>query len=311
MLANKRKVSETSPETSSASSKSQRLLDLQETQSEELANMMSADDLKDFMSKLMDEKLQNLATKNDISAIGVQLKKLEMDNAATNEKLAMVEKRCQLLERKLEMLSVVSKEKNIIFTIPTHQFPEADKTTHISNLCNTLLETEAQLAPAKKIYEGNSFSKYLLQLNSKEDVYKALMNAKKLKGSKIYVQKDYTKYEQNKRNLLMRYRKCIRNFDKNIKPQVRGIKLHVNSLTFAVNEENILVCGDRDGVAVLHQNFTGINLDITTSRSRPSDVRKINSETSYQNRQAAGTNHMQTPSQSATSSRDEHPQMLN
>lgn len=287
----KRKISEISPEALTTAKKSQSVFTVKysgassckvvspeveqknsymqkQTASDTTSKMSNNDDLKMFIANLMDEKMGKLATKDDISAIGMQLNNLKVANAELNHKLEEVETRCVLLEKRIEMLSTIAKERNIIFTIPTSQLMESDVQSKIKNLCSTLVDHELQLPSVKKIFEGHGTSKYLLQLNTRDDVSDLLKNSKKLRNTGVFISKDYTKAAQIRRSVLFKYRKCIKFFDKNSKPLIKGFKLEVKDKVFVVNDANLLVCGEKNGETVLQELFPGIQFESTVNQNK-------------------------------------------
>lgn len=191
-----------------------------------------------FDSKLnaaLDNKLENVVKKEDLSPITADIQLLREENIRLQKELEMMKNR-------LEQVDKTGRRNNIVVSGLASKFvPQALE--EFKKLCELKLKVSVNVVEVRRIASGKSF---LLTLNSIMEVNAILSSRRLLIGSNIFIDRDYTFDERNKRYLLRQLGKTVKNADKNMKIRYGDYSIFINDKPYTYDGDKIIAANKSD-----------------------------------------------------------------
>lgn len=250
----KRKFNETSPEN---------------MEKPDEVGKMSANELINLMSSVLDEKLKDMATKNDVKEVKEDMREVKSEvtrladeNKVLHEEvLKLKEERENDQKRMKQLEDGLGKKKIIIRGLASQRSTyEAVKKMIKENL---KIENRIEIEQTKKIFERNGKMTVLVELRSEAMVSEIFKYTKNLRGTSIYVERDLSNERQKNKKIMIQLRKEILHVDKSKRVAVRDDKLVVDDKRFFWDKNNVLRCGQSTGEEVLKDLYGEKALSIT------------------------------------------------
>lgn len=196
-------------------------------------NCFSWDVFDEKLNKALDSKLENVVRKDDLAPISTEIQQLRSENTRLQKEL-------QNMKGRLESVDKAFRRNNIVISGLTSEFvPQA--LNEFKKICADPLKVSVNVVEARKI--GKSF---ILTLNSALEVNSILAKRRFLVGSSIFIDKDYTAVERNKRYFLRQIGKNVKLADKNIKVRYGDQRIYVADKPFASNEDKVIARNKED-----------------------------------------------------------------
>lgn len=201
---NKRSISETSPEESHHHKK--RIMS-------ETADVFS---WATFDTK-MEKYLENVAKKEDVIELQRNLNDVKQENAALRHDV-------EQLKAKIEMLDKNMRRSNVIFSGIKCTSVAAAK-SNIINICKKTLNVKVNIVRTVMLKSNYEF---LVELETTQQAINIIMKGSKLKDSGIYVQRDFTADDREKRYELRKLKNVLKKVDETILCKFKNVSLVVN-----------------------------------------------------------------------------------
>lgn len=254
-MSGKRSLADTSPE--------QTLFTPKRQQGPTTRNMsvgqMSVENLEGLIEGLLDKKNANLATKEDIAGIHNEIQKLREKNVELATKLDEVQHECKLLKKEVDFLSKKSSEKNIILRVPKR--PNIDLREEVNNVFSALAPGETvSISSIRQLPSDYGTCNILVETNSTDCVNVMLRGSSKLKGTGIYVHRDYPPEKRKVRQVLLKVRKAVKTCKGDVEVKIKGESLIVAGKTLNWCRENGLIYNTTDGCHFLRELFSDFSL---------------------------------------------------
>lgn len=219
-----------------------------------------------FDSKLntaLDNKLENVVKKEDILTITTDIQQLRNENTRLQNELISIKSR-------LEHVDKISRRNNIIISGLTSRFvPQA--LNEFGTLCNTTLNVSVNVVEVRKISNGKSF---ILTLNSPMEVNAVLSCRRSLSGSNIYIDKDYTADERNKRYFLRQIGKNVKKADKNVKIRYGDHRIFINDKAYTYVGDKVIASNKPDA-EFLQKMFANVNFACKVDVNEPQTTKNV------------------------------------
>lgn len=202
------------------------------------------------LNTALDNKLENVVKKDDLAAITTDIHQLRDENIRLQNEL-------KIMKNRLEQVDKAGRRNNIVVSGLGSRFvPQA--LDEFKKLCELTLKVNVNVVEVRRIGSGRSF---LLTLNSILEVNSILSSRRLLVGSNIYIDKDYTFDDRNKRFLLRQLGKQVKNADKFIKIRYGDYRIFINDKPYSYDGDKITaVCkSDADFLKTILSkvNFVG------------------------------------------------------
>lgn len=205
----------------------------------------------DFEKKILenlDGKLCNLATKNDILPITNSIGKLVEENKLLKEEISVLARRNEQLLNRVVDLEDRGRRNNLIFKGLAFDCDCTDFVSIIKSFCIEYLGCSESIWINRAHPLGNVKSRTLIaHFPNDADLNFILYNAKKLKGTKFIIHRDFSRETRVVRSRLLDIRKEILK----VKPKLRVVVAHdrliVGETTFKWDSNNGLMFGDMCG----------------------------------------------------------------
>ena len=182
----------------------------------------------------LETKLQDVVRKQDIHELIHKLETVEKENA-------LLKKELKLLSARLERIDRKSRSSNVV--VNGLLCPDVDAAkSKFRELCSDVLKVNAPCTTAVKLAQNT----FMFSLDSTTAVQTVMSAKAKLRDRPIYIQKDYTPYEQNVRYNLRMLNKKIRDKNKNIKTKLGDFHIIINDKKLAWSNENFIAFTQED-----------------------------------------------------------------
>lgn len=174
------------------------------------------------LNSALDAKLQDVAKKEDLASLQAKMQELSSENAQLKETVQRLQNRLEQVDRssrrgRLLIRGLYSKEvKSAI--------------DEFVKLCSNNLKLTVGVTDIMKLPAGNGF---VVALESSYQYYAVLSARKLLKGSTIYIEKDFTLEERDKRYNLRQASKKLLPVEKEVKVRLGDFVLYVNDKPFS------------------------------------------------------------------------------
>ncbi|KAK9508698.1 hypothetical protein O3M35_006191 [Rhynocoris fuscipes] len=191
------------------------------------------------MNNLFDVKLASLATKDDVKALREDNVKLQQENQLLREEVDRLNKKFVIQEKRLDEIDMSSRRPNLIFRGFTYN-SQVNLPEYISKFCIEVLNIETQPIIEKVVILGGQNKLIVVEFLKISDVHIVLKNAKKLKGTGVWIYKDLTFQERQRKKKLLEVRRKIK--EKNGQAKVfvgNGFLLNENRKYFLDEERGI------------------------------------------------------------------------
>lgn len=179
--------------------------------------------LLEKIEEILDEKLENIATKQDLNGIQQELDKLKVENVEIREELKKLKQNEQKLLKRVQEADKTSRRSNIVIT----GLVGDDNNTiqqSFADLCENVLEVNVQTRNIQRI---NS-SSHCIELASPNEAWTTLSKGAKLKGTSVYIRKDYTVEESTQRYKLRQVKNALPHTSTG-KSQIKGTSLIIDN----------------------------------------------------------------------------------
>lgn len=224
------------------------------------------------LNNVLDAKLENIVKKDDIAPITIEIQQLRKENIDLKNEV-------HALKGRLEQIDKVCRRNNIVLSgVSCNNVSQA--LAEFNRLCKQTLKVAVNVVEIRKLISGKSF---LLTLNSAMEVNAVLSNRINLRGSNIYIDKDYTTDVRNKRFFLRQFGRNIKKADNTLKVRIGDHRIFINDKPFTCSGEQILAFNKTDAVFLQNLvdkaslNFTiVVNASETSSAAGNGDVSNFN-----------------------------------
>lgn len=174
------------------------------------------------LCNLLDDKLKDVAKKEDVLSIKKEIDELREENVVLRNEVKMLSSRIEQIDRR-------SRLTNIVVSGMASANATAAKLDFI-NLCTNNLNVNANVVTVRALPSKGTF---VFTLETYLQANNILAAKDKLKGGTIYIQKDYTKEEQNTRYNLRQLNKKISNLNLNIKVRLGEFCTFINNKKYS------------------------------------------------------------------------------
>lgn len=202
-------------------------------------NENSWDHLLGRIEEMFDNKLKNIATKQDLNGVHQELIKLRAENVEMRAEISQLKQNEKTLMKRIHMTEKLSRRSNIIVSGVTGK-DNNEVQQSFAELCKKVLQVNAQTMNTRKINATN----YCVELSSANEVGMILSNGHKLKGTGVYVRKDYTAEESTQRYKLRQIKNCLKNVNNN-QVQIKGTTLIIENKRYEWSIEDSQVVADK------------------------------------------------------------------
>lgn len=216
--------------------------------------IMSAHDLKEMLTALLDDKLKNIATKEDINNIRGVITCIQSEIEEIKGEMSDIKVEVMKLREEVDLLKV--REKRMInkadeeekfrkrFNVVVNGLEEngaaANKT--FINICKNTLEVDINVMRFRKINQAN----YVFELASQHEVWSVLSNTGKLKDSGYFFNRDYTYQERRQRYILRQVKRDLLKAKIGKPILIKGLHLVVEERRYGVSREGHLIAFSMD-----------------------------------------------------------------
>lgn len=180
------------------------------------------------LSAALDLKLHDVARKDDLQPLSMEIQHLRSENTHLKEEL-------QAMKNRLEFIDKSSRRANIVVSGLSNTNAQL-AVAEFNDLCSNVLNTPAIVKESRPVHGGKSF---VFSLDSALQVNNIIAAKRHLKGTTIFVQKDYTADERNKRFQLRQLGKNITKLGDKIKVRFGEFCIYVNDIQFTWNKGKV------------------------------------------------------------------------
>lgn len=186
------------------------------------------------LSSTLDNKLQDVARKEDLVSLQGEVEQLRSENAQLKENVSRLQNRLEQVDRSIRRGRLVVrglKEKDVM--------PASDE---FIKLCSRKLKTAVGVTDIMKIGGGKAF---VVTLETATQYNSVLFARKLLKGTDIFIEKDWTTEEREKRFQLRSLAKKLGN-ESSLKVRLGDFSLFVNDKHFTWQDGKIVASSSDD-----------------------------------------------------------------
>lgn len=189
----------------------------------------------EIFDRKMEKMMENVAKKEDIFLLNEEIAKLKSENNQLQRELGAIKNKLQFFDQRSRCNNI------IVCGLKANSNLEAKQT--MLDLCAKVLKTNAIIV---RCIEIKPKSEYLFELDSASQVCNILYNSGKLRGSGIFVQRDYTETERNQRFNLRQVKRGIQKSHKDVSCRFKDTILYVNNRPFKWYDSSIIVNTEED-----------------------------------------------------------------
>lgn len=218
------------------------------------------------VEKNLETKIENLPTKQDFAVFTKEITALKEENLLLKQKIEKLEKEGTEDRIRLERIENYYRRKNLI--ISGLKIGEAPRKA-AQDLLNGVLgiQGDAGIQQVKPLKQNERSQVVLVEFNSVTDVDTVLANTKKLRSTKISVERDLTEEARERKKALLKIKKIIRNKVMSEDDKKRRIRVNADVLRIETTNfywrNNKLMCGKGEATRELNKifNYNFINTD--------------------------------------------------
>lgn len=187
------------------------------------------------LNSALDAKLECVVKKEDLVPISTEIQQLRNENNRLQKEL-------QVVKSRLEIVDKASRRNNIVVSGFKSSFvPEI--LNEFKEICATTLKVSVNIVEARRIASGKSL---LLVLNSPLEVNDIIAVRRRLAGTNIYIDKDFTAEERSNRYFLRQIGKSVKKADKHAKVRQGDHRVFINDKPFSCVGEKIIASNKSD-----------------------------------------------------------------
>lgn len=206
-----------------------------------------------MMGEELDKRLSNIATKTDLDVIKTEVSELREDNKKIKSELNTVQQKLSESERRLESIERKNCEKRLIW----RGLKISDNLSmEVRKVCQEVLKVPEEIIIEKveQIGKNSKNPAILVEFAKKEDVNKVLLQTKQLKGTKISIDRELTKTGWERKKMLLKARKIIKEIDNSKVIKIIGDKMKIENKVFLWRNSK-LYYGDADATTELEKMY--------------------------------------------------------
>lgn len=209
---------------------------------------------------VLDEKLKNLSTKADIEEVKQtmqdccsQVGHLKMENEALKEEVKILKFEHQKDHQELMRLVDKNKQKNVVFRGIEKN---GDLKENITKICaETMGIPDLVVKWVRKLYETDETVCGVAEFRTEEMANAVFNNAKKLKGTSVFVDKDLSDEKQQNKKVMLQLKTQLKSLNKDLKILVRNDRMRIDKKWLFWNKDKLLMCGSQNGKEFLKTIF--------------------------------------------------------
>lgn len=188
----------------------------------------------EMMRNLLDDTLEDVVKKDDLRRFDERMDRLEAENLRLKEEVLVLNSRLEQIDRKSRTGNIVVnglKSKN-----------SNDAKAEFAKLASEVLKVTVDVTNAVMLNKTS----FMFTLDTISSAQKVLAASGLLKGRTIYLQKDFTKSEQNIRYKLRQITKSIKEKNKTVKIRHGDFCIFLNDMRFTLYNDKISAKNDSD-----------------------------------------------------------------
>lgn len=202
---------------------------------------------------LFDDKLKDVARKTDLMILQNDVKQLRSENEFLKQEI-------RSLTSRLESVDQRSRRSNVVLAGLQSSNPN-DAKSEFAEICASTLKSPVDVLEVRKLPSRNSYTVTLANIAQATNILSAKRN---LRGTSIFLQKDYTKNEQSTRYNLRQLRKMILTVDKRAKVKVGEFCIFFNDCKFKWSDGKIVASSPKEAELLRRIMIKGdYNFEIT------------------------------------------------
>ena len=213
------------------------------------------------INAVLDIKLQKIAKKDDVLSLSEELRKVRSENE-------MLRTRLSFLERQIERIDKNNRRCNVIVGgLPGASTEIVGK--NFSDLATKTLKTNISISNAAELPNG-SFIFTLISASQASSIFK---QRKLLKGTSIYLQKDFTAQENSNRKYLRQLAKSLKGI-RGVKVKMGDYSIFINDRAFSWRDGQITADSKADAdmlSGILHSSNQNIKIQIKPRPKKGND----------------------------------------
>lgn len=218
----------------------------------------------DLLDSKLDSQFKKLASKEDVNNLKSYIERLLEENKSLKLCVDKLQEKNKNLEQRIEYLEHIHRKNNLVF-IGLNDSNETGRKL-ISQFCYDnlgieILPDEIERVIKIKIPNKETYLHRVTFCNN-QTVEKILGNSKKLKGTQVYINKDYTFTIRRKRRMLFRCRQEMLQKDNSKKIFIRNDTLFVDNKQYYWDEEAKCL-KEKEKTLTLKQGDAGNRLEHT------------------------------------------------
>lgn len=197
------------------------------------------------MSKLIDAK--SLASKKGIEVIRIELKEIKEENLALKGEVECLKLEIRKRDDKIEMLENYTKRNNLLFK-GLRSEKDAEKDT-VMKICKEVLDVDISGMVQDVYCVGTNNSMVKVEYENKKVVNEILRNTRKLRGTGLFIERDYAWRTRMKRRNLLLIKKELLQKNSKLRTQILGDTLFIEGRRYKWCEEEggLKGCSEEDG----------------------------------------------------------------
>lgn len=225
---NKRPLKDTSPEIDSSLRNKKHLPEKTITMS---GDTFSWSMFEEKMSKM----LETVAKKSDLQQLQSCIDEVKRENERLRNDMAV-------LKRKVEIMDKESRRSNIVVSgIKANSHGEAKE--KFVGLCTNTIKTKVGIV---RMIPMKNTSEYVVELESSIQATNILVSSNKLRGTGVFIQRDYTPEERTHRYHFRQLKKVVQQHDKNITCAIKGTTLWINNKFYTWKADSVVASKEDD-----------------------------------------------------------------
>lgn len=205
--------------------------------------------LGEMLDAKLDAKLSLVATKNDINSLEGKLENILEENRNLKKEIIHLKQENKSIKENTEFLMKKLKAKNIVINGLQGLKEDEDNINIVKELCvKSLGINEPMIDRAFTIGHGQAL---IVEFVKQYDVQSVLRNARKLKGTGIWINRDLTHHARQKKKKLLEIRKRVMEVEKGERVLVRDDYLLFKNKKFSWDEEKGITAANEEDLLML------------------------------------------------------------
>ncbi|GBP12700.1 hypothetical protein EVAR_70832_1 [Eumeta japonica] len=191
----------------------------------------------DKLCSLLDDKLKDVTRKTDLNELRTEIDVLKKENLTLKNDVKKLTSRLDYIDRSMRL-------SNVVVTGLSSRNNNVAK-TEFENLCADVLKVSNKIMSTRLLAGGKTFC---FTLESRQQASDVLAAKNKLKGRRVYINKDYTNEEQNKRYKLRKLRRSIAACNRSVKVRLGEFCIFVENKKYTCDGNEIIANSNQDAV---------------------------------------------------------------